>query len=190
MTLFLRRAGRGRLPDGAILAWSAADGGRGRRWRATVADGEVLRMGLLFEVGSDGRPTRLELASAAGMLTLHPDADGSELHGNVVRRDGVDHLAFGWGPEHDLLAAGLPPLLAVVGRRVAHALPIGEGSVRRAVVVDEGLACAEVEYRLQRLGPGAWRAVLPAGGALDVVIDADGLPAGAGAEAGWPLELG
>ena len=69
-------AGRARLQDGSLLLWSIAEGRRGARWRAsTRRDGRLLS-DLLLEVGHDGRPGRLEIATPAGLLTLHPEADG------------------------------------------------------------------------------------------------------------------
>src|SRR5476649_2068672 len=98
---YTRLAGRLALGDGATLSWSVADGSRGRRWRAvSVANGSVTHA-VLLEVDLARRPSRLELTTRAGMLTLHPSLDGREIHGNVVSAagDGVRHLAFPWGPE-------------------------------------------------------------------------------------------
>ena len=96
MTERLRRAGTGRLPDGGTVAWSVADGGRGRRWRWTVTDGLTLRHAGLIELDPAGRFSRLELSSRVGLLTLHPEPDGRSIHGNVVTADGVRPLAFPW----------------------------------------------------------------------------------------------
>ncbi len=92
---WLRRAGTGRLPDGSLVTWSVAEGARGRRWRWTVADDPGLRHAGLVEL-DDGGFARLELERPAGMLTLHPDRDRTEAHGNVVRVDGVEPLAVAW----------------------------------------------------------------------------------------------
>jgi hypothetical protein len=96
MTDTLRRAGTGRLPDGGTVAWSAADGRRGRRWRWTVTDGSALRHAGLIELDMAGRFARLELSSRFGLLTLHPDTNGRSIHGNVVTPEGVRPLAFDW----------------------------------------------------------------------------------------------
>jgi hypothetical protein len=93
---WLRRAGRGTLPDGGIVTWSAADGTRGRRWRWTVTDGRVLRHAGLIELDSARRFSRLELSSRAGLLTFHPERDSRSIHGNIVTPDGVRPLAFPW----------------------------------------------------------------------------------------------
>ena len=96
MTEWLRQAGRGRLPTGATVAWSVAEGARGRRWRWTVADGGTLGSSALIELAADGRFARLELATADAMLTFHPDRGGAEAHGNVIRVTGVEPIAVPW----------------------------------------------------------------------------------------------
>jgi hypothetical protein len=88
---WLRRAGRGRAPDGAFVIWSVAEGSKGRRWREVVTTGEGVRSSLLLELDADGRFSHLELSTAAGLLTLHPEGDGT-LHGNTVTADGVHHV--------------------------------------------------------------------------------------------------
>ena len=72
-TGWLRRAGSGRPPDGSLVRWSVAEGaavdaGAGRSRIGTAGCGTA---GLL-ERDTDGRFARLELATAAGMLTLPP----------------------------------------------------------------------------------------------------------------------
>jgi hypothetical protein len=87
----LRRAGSGRAPDGALVTWTVAEGRRGRRWREVVVlDGAIVHS-LLLELDPDGRFSHLELSTPAGLLTLHPEGDGT-LHGNAVRPDGVSHV--------------------------------------------------------------------------------------------------
>src|SRR5512147_136645 len=89
----LRRAGAGTLADGSQLVWSVADGHRGRRWRAVAGLNGVITHALLLEVDVAGRPAKLELATPAGLLTLHPEEGSGRLHGNVVTEAGVRHLA-------------------------------------------------------------------------------------------------
>lgn len=93
-----RRAGTGQLNDGGTVTWSVADGRRGRRWRWTVTDGEMLRHAGLIELDPGRRLTRLELSSRFGSLTLHPDHDGRTISGNVVTAEGVRALSFAWDP--------------------------------------------------------------------------------------------
>ena len=131
----VRRGGRGTLPDGAQLTWSLAEGGRGRRWRASrVRDGR-LEGTLLLEIDGADRPARLELGTADGLLTLHPDRDERELHGNVVTPDGIRHLRFDWSPAHELVVDGFPVvLMAAVRRGRASGRPAGGHRRRRARV--------------------------------------------------------
>jgi hypothetical protein len=73
------------------VTWSVAEGRRGRRWREVVGTGEGIRSSLLLELDTDGRFSHLELSTAAGLLTLHPEGDGT-LHGNVVTARGIEHI--------------------------------------------------------------------------------------------------
>lgn len=91
MTEAVRLAGHGRRADGAEVDWTLSEGRRGRRWRETVVLDGVLLHGLLLETGPDRAFTHLELAGAAGLVTLHPEGDGT-LHGNVVGVGGVRHV--------------------------------------------------------------------------------------------------
>ena len=106
VTDWLRRAGRGSLPDGSEVTWAVAEGNRGRRWRWTVVDADQLRHVGLVEVDRDGRFARLELSSALGMLTLHAEPDHRSIHGNVASADGVRPLAFEWSSGSGLAIAG------------------------------------------------------------------------------------
>ena len=183
----VRRGGRGRLPDGAQLTWSLAEGGRGRRWRASrVRDGR-LEGTVLLEIDGAGRPARLELGTADGLLTLHPDHDERELHGNVVTPGGVRHLRFDWSPAHELVVDGFPVVLLAAARRLGAIIPAGQKAERPALVVDSSLRCHEVTIRVVRLDERRWRAE-GQGSAVGVAIDADGAPAGLDDAEEWPLE--
>jgi hypothetical protein len=115
---WLRRAGRLDLSDGATVLWSVAEGRRGRRWRSLRLDaaGQLLS-DLLLETDPDGRWTRLELGTAAGLLTLHPAPDGGSAHGNVVTGRGVVPLALPWSARHRLLLPDEPVAAAALGAR-------------------------------------------------------------------------
>ena len=175
------------MPDGAQLTWSLAEGARGRRWRASrVRDGR-LEGTILLEVDVSGRPARLELGTAGGLLTLHPDRGERELHGNVVAPDGVRHLRLDWSPAHELVVDGFPVALLAAVRRLGAVIPAGEMSERPAVIVDSGLRCHVATIRLVRLDERRWRAE-GEGSSVGVAIDADGAPAGLDHAEEWPLE--
>lgn len=160
MTDWLRRAGRGRTADGTEVGWTVAEGGRGRRWRWTLVDEGILWRGGLVELGRDGRLGRLELTSRSGLLTLHPEPDGSAIHGNVAGPDGVRGLAFAWGRDGRVVLAGDPFGSALLAG--------GQGPI---LVVDDGLVVAAGE----------------GGEAAALELDGQGIPVLADAEA-WPLE--
>lgn len=187
MSALVRRAGRATPDDDTEIVWSVADGRSGRRWRArTLRDG-ALASSFLLEVGVDGRPTRLELATAAGLLTLHPEATGA-LHGNAVTPAGVRHLTFGWSGEHGLEIDELSVPSAVTAGRLAPALAVGEGRTVPVVVVGPDLAVRSGERRYERLGAGSWR-IEGDGRAQVVEIDERGIPIWPATTGEWPLEL-
>lgn len=65
-----------------------------------MGDGAAgLRHSLLLETDPDGRFSHLELSTAAGLLTLHPEGDGT-LHGNAVVDHGEADLDDATGVEH------------------------------------------------------------------------------------------
>jgi hypothetical protein len=164
----LRRAGRGHLVDGSVVTWSVAEGSKGRRWREVVVrDGTVVHS-LLLETFPDGRFAHLELSTAAGLLTLHPEADAA-LHGNAVTGEGVTHVVgLPWPDGSVLLVEG-----SAISRVAAAATIDERASAVTAVRVasDLDLAPATVVGRDVRAS-----------------VDASGLPLLDGAET-WPLEL-
>lgn len=120
----LRLGGCGVGLDGEQLVWSVAEGARGGRWREVASLGGAVRRSVLLEISPAGRVTRLELATAAGLLTLHPEPDESALHGNVVTTDGIRHVALAWSPDHHLLVLASPAAAAVIVRAVAGTQPV------------------------------------------------------------------
>jgi hypothetical protein len=104
----VRLAGGVRRGDGTHVTWTLAEGRKGRRWREVVTgDDGGMRWALLYETDPDGGFSHLELASAAGLATLHPEGDGT-LHGNVVEPEGgVRHIVGApFEPGNALLVAG------------------------------------------------------------------------------------
>lgn len=184
MTDWLRRAGRGRAADGSLVTWSAAEGRRGRRWREVLrtADGSVLSS-LLLEAGSDGRFSHTELATAAGLLTLHPEGDGT-LHGNVITPAGIEHVrGVPWADDSIVLVEGSPAAMAVATRTLAGRIAPGERAEVGAFVVGRDLRWAASPCAVERVDAQSWRF---AGGG-EVVVDARGIPDLADS-AEWPLE--
>jgi hypothetical protein len=117
-----------------------AEGRRGRRWREVVMEGDAIRSSLLLELDPDGRFSHLELSTAAGLLTLHPEAD-STLHGNAVTSSGIRHVVgLAWDGDGAIwlsgssicLAAGLRPdgSRAVTWLQVGLDLALEMGTVR------------------------------------------------------------
>jgi hypothetical protein len=188
----VRRAGTGRLAGGRRLTWTVADGTRGRRWRAitTSADGRLVSS-LLLETAPDGSVLKLELASPAGLLTLHPEPGQGVLHGNVVRKSGVEHVTQPWSAGHVLVVGASPLTGAVAAAALAGRVGPGEGSSVPAVEVGEDLSIRRATWRAARVGEHRWRLLAAdRGPALTVEVDADGVPAGLEDAQGWPLEAG
>jgi hypothetical protein len=159
----LRRAGRGRLPDGSTIVWSVSEGRRGRRWREIhrTADGRLLTS-LLLETNPDGGFAHIELSTAAGLLTLHPEADRT-LHGNAITVHGIRHVrGLAW---------------------TARSVVLVEGSVLASAAAAGALAgddAAGVRITLEL-------DVQPLHEAVSPHVDDDGLPILEDA-ATWPLE--
>lgn len=188
MTSWLRLAGRGRLPDGSTLVWSVAEGSRGRRWRAESlnADGAVVRA-VLLEVSLDGRPARLEVSSAAGLLTLHPEPDGRSAHGNVVAINGVRPLSLPWSEGHEIVVAGTPLGELVAFHGLARRVGVGEGVELAVLVVGADLAVRDERRVARRVTTSQWTID---DGVADRTIDIDerGIPVGLDDTAEWPLD--
>jgi hypothetical protein len=123
------------------VTWSVAEGRRGRRWREVVRAGPGIRSSLLLELDPQGRFSHLELSTAAGLLTLHPEDDGT-LHGNAVTSKGIEHIrGLPWSPEVQIALEGSPVCAAIAASRGAgqhEALRIGlDLSLSRASVTGD-----------------------------------------------------
>ena len=147
------------------------------------------RHALLLEVSRAGRPARLELSNATGLLTLHPSADERELHGNVVTPTGIRHLRFPWSPEHELLIVGSPGAMAVTLGRLALSVAAGEGQRVAFLRIDDALDPRPASWLVTQVGPGDWHLQdLESAEATTMRLDADGVPMlPDGLE--WPLEV-
>jgi hypothetical protein len=113
---WLRVAGTGRIPvDGTTVTWSVAEGHRGQRWREAVTrDGAVVHS-LLLELDPEGRFAHAEITTPAGLLTLHPEGDGT-IHGNAITTAGITHVrGLPWGTEDVVVIDGSVVSSAVAG---------------------------------------------------------------------------
>ena len=188
----VRRAGVATQADGSEVVWSVADGRRGRRWRAVTRRDGMVASSLLLEVDPDGRPARLELATAAGLLTLHPEPSGL-LHGNAVTTGGVRHVTMAWSNDHELEFEPFAICGAVSAHRLGRSVPAGEGRTVPIAAIGVDLEIREVSRRYERLDTTSWQ--IEGGDARTLVVDDRGLPAWpipAGDRTGaveWPLEL-
>jgi hypothetical protein len=184
----VRRGGRARTLDGASITWTQAEGARGTRWRESIVSDSGLTRSVLLEVRVAGRPTRLEMTTRAGLLTLHPEADESAMHGNLVGANGVRHLTFDWSPAHELLLLGSPASAAVTLGRLASELPVGETRTLDVLRIDDALDPRPARWTASRTDVRAWHLMsLDDGEERHVSLDASGRPVLPGAVE-WPLE--
>jgi hypothetical protein len=184
-----RFGGLATRPDGSQLVWTFAEGTRGTRWREAVHRDGTLRRSLLLEVTPDGWLTRLEAATTAGLLTLHPQGDLSAMHGNVVTPIGVRHLAYAWSASLHLAFDGSPATAAVLLRRVAGHVAVGDSIEVDGLHVDDALEPAASRWRIERVAVDSWRLRPTSGGGatLEIGLTPDGVPVHADGET-WALE--
>jgi hypothetical protein len=175
MTDLVRRAGAGRAPDGTDVVWSVAEGRKGRRWREVRSRDAVVASSLLLESFPDRRFAHLELSTAAGLLTLHPESDGT-LHGNAVRADGVRHVVgLAWPAGSVLIVDGSTVAIAAAAW-FAH---LAWGDRRHEARLPIVTVSPTLDVRA---------GTMPGDGLSHVAIDANGLPVLADGRA-WPLEI-
>ncbi|MEW5990800.1 MAG: hypothetical protein AB1736_05565 [Chloroflexota bacterium] len=178
----IRRGGRIVGPDGRVTTWSMAEGTRGRRWRWSMSDRRGLVEVHTVELNPDGRFARLESATAAGLLTLHREPDGS-LHGNRVGERGVDHLTFA-APAPEVVVVGSGPLAVAI----ASAGSPAEAAAAGCLAVSDDLDVSAVAVSVRRSTGGDVELRIGRG-ELRATLDADGLPVdGAGSSTSWGLE--
>src|SRR6185369_17189835 len=110
---------------------------------------------VLLETGHDGTVVKLEVATSAGLLTLHPE--GSTLHGNVARPTGIEHVTLPWDERRLLLIVGTPATAAAAARLLEADLGVGDGQTRTGVSIDVGLTVTPATFRVARLAARRWR---------------------------------
>ena len=147
----------------------------------------ILMGSLLLETGPDGSVAKLELTTAAGLLTVHPE--GSMIHGNVARAAGLEHVTLPWPDRALLLVVGSPATAAAAARLLDPHVGVGEGRTFMGASIGVELAVVPTTFRVARLAERRWVFVVAAtGDALAVDLDDDGIPSLAGGDT-WPLEL-
>jgi hypothetical protein len=185
----LRRAGSGRLSDGSRLVWTVAEGGRGRRWRWThTTDSGLATVGLL-ELDVEGAFARLELGSAVGLLTLHVDHSGSEVHGNVAAASGMRHLRFPWSSDNLVVVDGEPLVAAAMCFRLAGRSDGRPTREQAILLVEPSYVIRDTLGHCTRESDARWRIEMSQARRIRIAIDAQGLPTGLEDESSWPLEI-
>ena len=183
MTTALRYGGRGQGADGAAVLWSVAEGSRGRRWREVRNAGQAVASSLLLETDPAGHFAHLELSTPSGLLTLHPEADGT-LHGHAIVSDGVEHVAgLAWDADGVALLEGSTVCRLAAVAVMADAVAVGVSKGHLAVVIPPTLWLEVKPIRIERLAPTTWQF----GTEEPFVVDSRGLPVLRGGEI-WPLE--
>ncbi len=180
---WVRRAGHGLSPDGTSVNWSIAEGRRGRRWREVRArDGGVISS-LLLETEPDGRFSHLELSTAAGLLTLHPEGDGA-LHGNSIGPDGIRHVTgLPWAPDGMVLLEGSSIAQAAAVTMLRRSIEPGDALDVESLIIGLNLSLDRHGASVQRITDDIW--AFESGDQIEVA--ADGTPRLLRA-AEWPLE--
>ena len=185
MTTPLRFGGRGQGTDGASVVWSVAEGSRGRRWREVrnTPGGHGIASSLLLETDPAGRFAHLELATPSGLLTLHPEPDGT-LHGHAIVSDGVEHIeGHAWDADGIVLLEGSTVCRLAAAAYLAGAVAIGTSKAHLAAVVPPTLWLEVKPVRVERIDATTWRF----GADEPIAVDRVGLPVLRGGEI-WPLE--
>ena len=165
------------------MTWTVADGSKGRRWREAVTDGSGMRHSLLFETAPDRRFSHLELSMPSGLLTLHPEGDGT-LHGNVVDPSGVRHVVgLPWEPDGLVDLEGSAVTAAACAWLLERAGSGGTGVPSVVLLIGRRLSLDTHRVAASRRWDGSWGVA----GASRFAADLDGLPVLADAVT-WPLE--
>jgi hypothetical protein len=184
----VRVAGTGFGSDGLWVVWSVAEGTRGRRWREARSNDRGMTTSLLLETDTSGRFKHLELSTQTGLLTLHPEEDGT-LHGNAVvggeHSAGVEHVrGIKWRPDGLVTVAGSTICQLAAIHLLGRSLPEFSAVSQPAVAIHPTLVCEPTVVRVERISRDRWRF----GGELPIDVDAQGLPLLRDGQI-WPVEL-
>lgn len=182
MSGLLRIGGRGSTPAGRSIIWSVAEGSRGRRYREVRRAGEGIAHSLLLETDLAGRFSHLELSTPSGLLTLHPEPDGT-LHGHAVVSDGIEHVTgLPWEAAGLVVVEDSVVCVVAAAQLLRPTLGPGSSTARHAVWIPPTLWVEIRPVRVGRAG-GGWQ--LGADGPIE--IDPRGVPQLVGGEI-WPLD--
>lgn len=183
MSRLLRVGGRGSTPAGRSIIWSVAEGSRGRRYREVRRAGEGIAHSLLLETGPDGRFSHLELSTPSGLLTLHPEPDGT-LHGHAIVSDGIEHIAgLEWEPDALIAIEDSVVCLMAAAHLLRPSLAPGTSLARHAAWIPSTLWVEIRPVRVGRGRGGRWQL----GSDGEIEIDQTGAPLLTGGET-WPLD--
>jgi hypothetical protein len=181
-----RVAAHERDSKGRDVTWTVAEGRHGRRWRELAIEASSAARSLTLETDGQGAWQRLEIGGSSGLLSLHPESDGS-IHGNVASRTGIRHLSLG---------VVKPPRVDVPGSLVAEAalcwsmarhVRVGERKTITVASIAEPVSVALSELTVDRRTTGTWE--LTDGDRRRLVeIDDAGLPVAHVGSERWPLE--
>ena len=189
MPEWLRVGGRGAGADGLQVVWSVAEGSRGRRWREARSTTGGIETSLLLETDPTGLFAHLELSTPTGLLTLHPETDGS-LHGHAVVGErgeelGVEHVAgLAWTPDGLVIVEGSTICQVAAIHLLWQSTSEWSSTSRPAVVIPTTLWSEARPVRVERIRPKRWRF----GGDPPIDVDDRGLPLLLDGQT-WPLEL-
>ena len=116
-----------------------------------------LRHSLLLETGPGGRFGHLELATPAGLLTLHPEGDGT-LHGNVIEVGGIRHVVgLAWDEAGVVDIEGSAIAAAACAQLLSAEVEAGGSSRRTILRVTVGLLITTGPGQVERVDHETWR---------------------------------
>jgi hypothetical protein len=182
----VRVAARDRDSRNRDVVWTAADGRNGRRWRELATTGGAVARSLLLETDNQGGWLRLEVSGVDGLLSLHPEGDGS-IHGNIADRTGVRHFSLGKQKPARVDVPGSLVCEAALCWSMSRHVRVGERRAIEVARVAEPLIVAIAEVTVERRTTATWELQDSAGRRL-VELDDDGLPVSHVGAEHWPLE--
>jgi hypothetical protein len=171
---------------GRDVTWTVAEGRHGRRWRELAIEPGGAVRSLTLQTDGQGAWERLEIAGGSGLLSLHPESNGS-IHGNIASRYGVRHLSIGAVKPARVDVPGSLVAEAALCWSMARHVRVGESKTISVASVGEPASVGLVELSVDRRTTGTWE--LRDGDRRRLVeIDDAGLPVAHVGSERWPLE--